>query len=325
MQAAHASPDVVAGSLFEALQSLRGAKSGSEFGSGLVSRLGTEWALVAGLAGAGDRSVARAIESALVARFQAETDTATHAPNNVRIVGDLVVAAAAGLPEPGVLLWAGTGSFAVARDLDGGLHRVGGRGAWLGDCGSGVAVVRHAARMAIAGWDGLGPSSPELVSVLCKAVGVEDPGRLGVAMQNLSTGEVASHFPKVAGLAADGDALAQAAIQEAAGALVDLARAAGRRAGLIEPIAVRYGGGLLAHADSGLAAPCCEQIRSAGFQLQTHSSDAAVGAAKLALAALRETAPSQDESVAREDSICRGWLETMPASGPVDTGTGGGR
>ncbi|MFM7531265.1 MAG: N-acetylglucosamine kinase [Rubrivivax sp.] len=47
-------------------------------------------------------------------------------------------------PGQGVVVVAGTGSVAVHRDAQGALHRVGGRGAVLGDEGSGHAIAREA-------------------------------------------------------------------------------------------------------------------------------------------------------------------------------------
>src|SRR5204862_5893414 len=106
-------------------------------------------AAVCALAGAGDPNVAGSIAAGL----RAEGITFP-----IAVVGDVVAAAAAGLAGgPGVLLWAGTGSFAIARAHDGALHRAGGRGHLLGDQGSGYDIVRRAAAAVLLAVDDLGP------------------------------------------------------------------------------------------------------------------------------------------------------------------------
>ncbi len=106
-------------------------------------------AAVCATAGVGDASTAAAVADALRARGVAFP---------VAVTGDVLAAAAAGLADgPGVLLWSGTGSFAIARDAAGALHRVGGRGFLLGDQGSGYDLVRRAAAAALLAADDLGP------------------------------------------------------------------------------------------------------------------------------------------------------------------------
>src|SRR5688572_29463145 len=71
----------------------------------------TPAAAVCALAGAGDPNVAGAIAAGL---------RAGGITFPVAIAGDVLAAAAAGLADgPGVLLWSGTGSFAIARGRDG--------------------------------------------------------------------------------------------------------------------------------------------------------------------------------------------------------------
>ena len=82
-------------------------------------------AIVAAIAGAGDATIRSELLRAVAAAGIA---------TKVAIVGDTLAAAAAVLETgPGALVFAGTGSFAVVRAVDGTLHRTGGRGHLLGD------------------------------------------------------------------------------------------------------------------------------------------------------------------------------------------------
>jgi N-acetylglucosamine kinase-like BadF-type ATPase len=67
------------------------------------------------------------------------------APEALELDSDIaLLARVAFAPGQGVVVVAGTGSVAVHRDAQGRLHRVGGRGALLGDEGSGHAIAREA-------------------------------------------------------------------------------------------------------------------------------------------------------------------------------------
>lgn len=66
-------------------------------------------------------------------------------PEALELDSDIaLLARVAFAPGEGVVVVAGTGSVAVHRDAQGRLHRVGGRGALLGDEGSGHAIAREA-------------------------------------------------------------------------------------------------------------------------------------------------------------------------------------
>ncbi|MFY9343176.1 MAG: BadF/BadG/BcrA/BcrD ATPase family protein, partial [Planctomycetota bacterium] len=167
----------------------------------------------------------------------------------VAVVGDVLAAAAAGLADgPGVLLWSGTGSFAIARATNGELHRVGGRGYLLGDQGSGYDLVRRAAAAALLAVDGLGPPTA-MTALLTVAFGAPSPQRLGAVLQQMLPGQVAARLGVVLGAAEGGDAVANDVIEAGIEGLAMLANAAVRSAGLDwRGLAVAFGGGVLLQA-----------------------------------------------------------------------------
>ncbi len=167
------------------------------------------------------------------------------------LVGDTLAAAAAALADgPGLLVWAGTGSFAVARATDGSLHRAGGRGHLLGDQGSGYDLVRRAAAAVVLAVDGLAPPTL-LTEALCTAFAAVGPHRLGAVLQGLSTGQLAAQLPVVLDCAARGDAAAAGALDEGMSALAMVANAAVRSAGLDwSGLPSFVGGGVLTNLES---------------------------------------------------------------------------
>jgi len=212
-------------------------------------------AAVCAMAGVGDVATSQAIAAGVRARGVSFP---------VAVVGDVLAAAAAGLADgPGVLVWAGTGSFAIARAHDGELHRVGGRGYLLGDQGSGYDLVRRAAAAVLLAIDDLGPATA-LTDELTRAFGAPAPQRLGAVLQRATTGEVAARLPVVLATAAAGDAVAVEVLAEGSDALAMLATAAVRRAGLDwRDLPVALGGGVLTGAD-GIAELLAERLRTFG-------------------------------------------------------------
>jgi N-acetylglucosamine kinase-like BadF-type ATPase len=153
-------------------------------------------AAVAAIAGAGDASIRSQMA-------QAVRDAGV--PYPVAIVGDTLAAAANALADgPGLLVWAGTGSFAVARDENGALHRTGGRGHLLGDQGSGYDLVRRAAAAVVLAVDGLSPPTA-LEHALCEAFAAPSPQRLGAVLQQKTQGDIAKALPIVLACAERGD------------------------------------------------------------------------------------------------------------------------
>jgi glucosamine kinase len=241
--AVHGVDATVAG-LFDALQQ--------------AARVARPTAAVCALAGVGDLRTSSAIGEGLRARGIAFP---------VAVVGDVLAAAAAGLMDgPGVLIWAGTGSFAIARAADGELHRTGGRGYLLGDQGSGYDLVRRAAAAVLLAVDDLGPPTA-LTEALVTAFGAPAPARLGAVLQRLAPGEVGKHLPVVLAVAEAGDAVANEVLQDGVDALGMLAAAAVRKAGLdFTDLPVAVGGGALTQAPA-LAELLAERLRALGARL----------------------------------------------------------
>lgn len=241
----------------------------------LAARTASPTAAVCALAGVGERGLADTLVAGLVARGVAFP---------VAVVGDVLAAAAAALANgPGLLLWAGTGSFALARAADGQLHRIGGRGYLLGDQGSGYDLVRRAAAAALAAVDDLGPPTV-LTDALTNAFDAPAPQRLGAALQRLDTGQVAARLPVVLTAAASGDAVANDVLAAGADALRELALAAVRRAQLPwRGLSVAFGGGVLLSVPD-YAARLSAQLQELGAQVPQHIEPraAARGAAWLA-------------------------------------------
>ncbi|MBX3461834.1 MAG: hypothetical protein KF830_01570, partial [Planctomycetes bacterium] len=173
-------------------------------------------------------------------------------------------AAAAGLADgPGVLVWSGTGSFAVARGADGHLHRTGGRGHLLGDQGSGYDLVRRAAAAVLLALDDLGPPTA-LTGALVAAFGAPAPARLGAVLQRLEPAAVAARLPVVLDAAAAGDAVANEVLEAGVDGLVALASAAVGRAGLaFRALPTAAGGGALLGAPA-VAARLAERFARLG-------------------------------------------------------------
>jgi N-acetylglucosamine kinase-like BadF-type ATPase len=168
----------------------------------------------------------------------------------VAIVEDTIAAAAAaGLrEEPGVLLWSGTGSFAIARGPDGQLARVGGRGFAFSDEGSGYDLVRKAVVAVLHAIDGRGRETL-LVDSLTKAFDAGSPERLGGVVQRLRPREVASRLPVILEAYEQDDWASADLLQNAMFQLTQLGIAALKRVGgsAVAGTRVAYGGGVLEH------------------------------------------------------------------------------
>lgn len=189
---------------------------------------------VVALAGAGSPDLAQGLAAALAA-----------AGWPCQVVEDTRSAAAAALAEgPGVAIFAGTGSFAMARDAAGKLHRSGGFGAIVSDHGSGYWNVRAACEAAVSALDQLAPPTA-LGEALAASFGCAHAGELGRVLRDLSLRDVAARFPVVLEIAAAGDGPAAAVLDAGALGLARLGRSALDRAGL-DPAAapVTLGGGV---------------------------------------------------------------------------------
>lgn len=159
----------------------------------------------------------------------------------VHVTSDAELARAAAFAGgPGVLLIAGTGSIALARDEGGAERRVGGLGWRMGDQGSACWLGTRALEAVGQMHDGLGPVT-HLAEALCAAAHVSGIAGLVRWSVRATPAEVAALGPAVLGCAETGDLVAVELRESAVQALVRLAVAAG--AGRL-PVALS--GGLLA-------------------------------------------------------------------------------
>lgn len=188
--------------------------------------------MVVGAAGVGRDEERKALHAALRAEGIATT---------VYITTDIEIALEAGYGKgPGIVLLAGTGSFAIARLADGSLKRQGGYGWQMGDEGSGYALGRSALTAVGRAFDGRGPATGLSTAILENA-------RLGTfnelvrwSVTALPT-EVAGLALPVLRLAREGDQVAIALAEQAAHDLV----------ALVIPLLDSFGNGAPAVATAG--------------------------------------------------------------------------
>jgi len=196
--------------------------------------------LVAGVAGAGREEEREELRQALRTEMVAERTI---------ITGDTEMAlAAAFVDRPGIVVTAGTGSMAVARDPYGRLHRAGGYGWQMGDEGSGYAVGRAALGAVGRAADGRSPKT-ELSGLLLRAAHCESLDALVRWAAAAGVPEVASLAPAVFEAAAQGDTVAAGIIDYAARELAALVYRLLPHFGADErqPVEVATNGGLLYH------------------------------------------------------------------------------
>ena len=136
--------------------------------------------------------------------------------DQVVVTTDIEVALAAAFGrEPGIVVSAGTGSIAVARDPAGVVHRCGGYGWQVGDEGSGYAIGRAALGAASRAQDGRGPRTTLSLRLL-SAARVTEFDRLVAWAVTASAAEISSLGPVVLHAAADGDGVARGIVDYAA-------------------------------------------------------------------------------------------------------------
>jgi N-acetylglucosamine kinase-like BadF-type ATPase len=169
--------------------------------------------LVAGVAGAGRESEREELRQALRGEGIAE---------RVIVTGDTELALAAAFGRsPGILLTAGTGSMAVARDPAGALHRAGGLGWQMGDEGSGYAIGQAALKAAGRAADGGGPATA-LTPRLLAAARTDSLEGLVRWAATAGVPEVAGLAPEVLAAAEAQDPIAAEIVSQAARDLTEL-------------------------------------------------------------------------------------------------------
>jgi len=239
-----------------------------------------------GLAGLSDAGTAAAIGRDLSGRCGVP----------VRVAADMTVAwLGAFLGRPGIVVAAGTGSFAVGGHDLASLRRAGGNGFLVGDEGSAYWLGREAVRAALADVDGTGPptglrmlierqtgldlvslvrtvhSSPGDRSVLAGLAPLVTRAAGDGAAGDGDAGDGDGAPGSGDGAGGEGDAVAWRIVESAADALADLARSIQRQFG---PLPVAAVGGVL-------AGPLrCHLARR--LALQDPAAEPAVGAALLA-------------------------------------------
>jgi N-acetylglucosamine kinase len=144
---------------------------------------------------------------------------------------DMAIALHAALgTAAGMIVEAGTGSFAYGRDHRGQTLRVGGWGATFDDPGSGYDLGRKAIMAGLRDFDGRGEHTV-LTSRICRALKLSDITQ--IVLKKLTPQQVAGLFPLVLGAARDGDRVARRLCAQAAFDLAQmaltLARGMGRR------------------------------------------------------------------------------------------------
>jgi N-acetylglucosamine kinase-like BadF-type ATPase len=192
--------------------------------------------LVVGAAGAGREPERGELHAALrsegVAKF-------------IAVTTDVEIALVAAFGDgSGIVVSAGTGSIAVARDHDGVLHRLGGYGWQMGDEGSGYSIGRAALGAASRARDGRSPATA-LEQRLLEAARCGDFDALVRWAAAATPGEVASLAPHVLEVAAAGDPVAQGIADYAARELSLLALLLAERLHDDGPTPVALTGGLL--------------------------------------------------------------------------------
>ena len=229
---------------------------------------------VVGAAGAGRAQEQRELEAALLEAGVAR---------EVRVLADGEVALATAFGTgPGILVNAGTGSIAYARDPAGAVHRAGGYGWQLGDEGGGYWLGRRALDVAARAQDGRGEGST-LLARLLRALGLQHFDDLVRWTATATPTQMAALTPHVLNAAREGEGVARQAVDDAARELVDLAAALARHFPGTEPVPVALAGGLLL-PQSPLTAAFRERLGTAlkRARLVPDRIDSALGALRLA-------------------------------------------
>lgn len=194
-------------------------------------------AIVVGAAGAGRSSIARTLETLIGSAFSGA---------RVAVGDDAAIALRAAIPEgPGVVLVAGTGSTAYAEN--GALRaRVGGLGWFAGDEGSAFAIGLAAVRLYGRVLDGR-QRADEVTQLVARALDAADrDAYLGALYDEpLAPAKLAALAPPIIAFADKGNRAAGRIVQQAAGELADLVKAAAQQAQLVDASpTVALGGGL---------------------------------------------------------------------------------
>jgi glucosamine kinase len=237
-------------------------------------------AIVIGAAGAGSATEQRELASEVLRLGIAR---------NAKVLTDGEIALAAAFSDgPGILLTAGTGSIAFARDTAGRMHRAGGFGWQMGDEGSGYWLGRRALELAGRAFDGRsGPSS--LLGRILTTVALPAFDDLVRWSVTATPGQVAALAPELLDAARDGEVAALEAVEQAAEDLVSLLATLGRHLSDTDRIPVVATGGLFA-SGSPLAPAFARALGVAlpRAELEHRTVDAPAAALRLAARLCKE-------------------------------------
>jgi N-acetylglucosamine kinase-like BadF-type ATPase len=145
------------------------------------------------------------------------------------LTSDAAIALAAAVRDaPGIIVIAGTGSIAFARNNQGEILRAGGWGVPFDDRGSGYDLGRKAVGAALEAFDGRGLHTL-LMDRICRHLELADIA--GIISKELEQQQIAALFPLVMEAARDGDLVARHLCDDAGRDLANLAVALLKRAG----------------------------------------------------------------------------------------------
>lgn len=144
-------------------------------------------------------------------------------PEKLAIVGDMEIALQAAFGDgPGIIVNAGTGSFAYGRDRAGRTARVGGWGFAISDEGSGHWIGRSAVSAAFRARDDGEPSS--LLEEIVNAWKLSTPDDLVRSANGSPPPDFSAIFPVTLALADAGDSVARSVLSHAGAELARLVR-----------------------------------------------------------------------------------------------------
>jgi len=169
-------------------------------------------AVCAGLAGAAQPESQRKMKKLLHEEFPTQT---------LQVCTDVDLKLEATGEGRAIVLNVGTGTFAVGRDLDGQVIRVGGHGPLLGDEGSAYDIGRRAMIAALRASD-RGEADSPLAGRILRELHAADWEDLQLRVYRMPDDVFPKIFPVVTAAADEGDSEAQVLLQHAAGELSGL-------------------------------------------------------------------------------------------------------
>jgi glucosamine kinase len=232
-------------------------------------------AIGAGLAGTGNPELKEGMRASLAAAFPGAA---------VSVFTDLEAALAAAGKGPVIVLVAGTGSAAIARNAQGQIWRTGGQGPRLGDDGSAFDIGSRAVARGMGEQQRFGRNST-LGSRILEQLGYASWQELQERATSDPDNVFPLVFPVVASLADGGDAAAREILLQAAGELSSLVNAVAEHSGQgrEETTIVKMGGmvGRCAFFDAQLDAALKRILPQAQIgKLQMSPAEAAARAAR---------------------------------------------